>query len=234
MSERKSNSKAKNTAKKAVKKAYKKNPKAFIIGAIALVLVIAISVAVIYFAFPETWDSIMAMITNNGGDPDDNGGSNGDSLERGDGELQIHFIDVGQGDCILILFPDGKEMLIDSANYNDDGDIEKRTLDYLDTYITDDQIDYLMVTHGDSDHTYFVNEVIEAYDVDTIYMPFILAEPSNEALQAQVNALEKSKLDMFTDKDTLSTRVYAEFFISALSEPDATIVLNIGQFSMET
>ncbi|MBR5173335.1 MAG: MBL fold metallo-hydrolase [Clostridia bacterium] len=234
MSERKSNSKAKNTAKKAVKKAYKKNPKAFIIGAIALVLVIAISVAVIYFAFPETWDSIMAMIANNGGDPDDNGGSNGDSLERGDGELQIHFIDVGQGDCILILFPDGKEMLIDSANYNDDGEIEKRTLDYLDTYITDDQIDYLMVTHGDSDHTYFVNEVIEAYDVDTIYMPFILAEPSNEALQAQVNALEKSKLDMFTDKDTISTKVYAEFFISALSEPDATIVLNIGQFSIET
>ena len=234
MSERKSNSKAKNTAKKAVKKAYKKNPKAFIIGAIALVLVIAISVAVIYFAFPETWDSIMAMITNNGGDPDDNGGSNGDSLERGDGELQIHFIDVGQGDCILILFPDGKEMLIDSANYNDDGEIEKRTLDYLDTYITDDQIDYLMVTHGDSDHTYFVNEVIEAYDVDTIYMPFILAEPSNEALQAQVNALDKSKLDMFTDKDTISTKVYAEFFISALSEPDATIVLNIGQFSIET
>ena len=226
MSERKSNSKAKNTAKKAVKKAYKKNPKAFIIGAIALVLVIAISVAVIYFAFPETWDSIMAMLV----EPEDNS----PSLERGDGELQIHFIDVGQGDCILILFPDGKEMLIDSANYNDDGEIEKRTLDYLDTYITDDQIDYLMVTHGDSDHTYFVNEVIEAYDVDTIYMPFILAEPSNEALQAQVNALDKTKLDMFTDKDTISTKVYAEFFISALSEPDATIVLNIGQFSIET
>lgn len=224
MSEKKSNSKAKSTAKKVVKKAYKKNPKAFIIGAIALVLVIAISVAVLYFAFPEAWESIISMLVSPEND--------NPSLERGDGELQIHFIDVGQGDCILILFPDGKEMLIDSANFNDDGDIEKRTLDYLDTYITDDQIDYLMVTHGDSDHTYFVNEVIEAYDVDTIYMPFILAEPSNEALQAQVNALEKSKLNMFTDKDTISTNVYAEFFISALSEPDAQIMLNIGEFSI--
>jgi beta-lactamase superfamily II metal-dependent hydrolase len=125
-------------------------------------------------------------------------------------------------------------MLIDCANYNDDGDYEKQTLDYLDTYIPDDQLDYLMVTHGDSDHTYFVNEVIDTYDVDTIYMPFVKAEPSNETLQAQVNALPKEKLDMFTDKDTIATRVYAEFFISALSEPDAEIVLNIGQFSIET
>ena len=226
MSEKKSNSKAKSTAKKVVKKAYKKNPKAFIIGAIALVLVIAISVAVLYFAFPEAWESIISMLVS----PEDDN----PSLERGDGELQIHFIDVGQGDCILILFPDGKEMLIDSANYNDDGDIEKRTLDYLDTYITDGQIDYLMVTHGDSDHTYFVNEVIEAYDVDTIYMPFVLAEPDNATLQAQVNALDKSKLDMFTDKDTLSTKVYAEFFIAALNEPDAQILLNIGEFSIVT
>ena len=224
MSEKKSNSKAKSTAKKVVKKAYKKNPKAFIIGAIALVLVIAISVAVLYFAFPEAWESIISMLVS----PEDDN----PSLERGDGELQIHFIDVGQGDCILILFPDGKEMLIDGANYNDDGDIEKRTLDYLDTYITDGQIDYLMVTHGDSDHTYFVNEVIEAYDVDTIYMPFVLAKPDNATLQAQVNALDKSKLDMFTDKDTLSTKVYAEFFIAALSEPDAQILLNIGEFSI--
>ena len=224
MSEKKSNSKAKSTAKKVVKKAYKKNPKAFIIGAIALVLVIAISVAVLYFAFPEAWESIISMLVS----PEDDN----PSLERGDGELQIHFIDVGQGDCILILFPDGKEMLIDSANYNDDGDIEKRTLDYLDTYITDGQIDYLMVTHGDSDHTYFVNEVIESYDVDTIYMPFVLAKPDNATLQAQVNALDKSKLDMFTDKDTLSTKVYAEFFIAALSEPDAQILLNIGEFSI--
>lgn len=191
MSDRNSN-RAKNTAKKAVKKAYKKNPKAVIISIIAIVLVIAITVAVIYFAFPDTWDRIMVAIgvkqeevqDGNGGNTPSNPDSDTNPPVLVDGELQIHFLDVGQGDCILILFPDGKDMLIDCANYNDDGDYEKQTLNYLDTYIPDDQLDYLMVTHGDSDHTYFVNEVIDTYDVDTIYMPFVKAEPSNETLQA--------------------------------------------------
>ena len=213
-----------NTAKKAVKKAYKKNPKAFIITAIAIVLIIAITVAVIYFAFPETWDSIMSMI----------GQDEKPELERGDGELQIHFIDVGQGDCILILFPDGKDMLIDCANYNNTGAIRESTLAYLNTYITDGQLDYLMVTHGDSDHIYFVDEVLYAFDVDTIYMPFILAEPENAEKETAVNALPKEKLDLFTDEDTLTSGVYADFFIAALSEPDAEIVFNIGEFSIET
>ena len=220
---------AKKAAKKAVKKAYKKNPKAFVISLVAIVLVVAIAVAVLYFGFPEKWDMIMDMIVVGNG-PNN---SNGDSpLQRGDGELQVHFINVGQGDCILILFPDGKEMLIDCANYNDDGDIRTQTLGYLDNYITDGQIDYLMVTHGDSDHIYFMDEVLYAYDVDTIYMPFILAEPSNAEKAAQVAALPKKQLDRFTDDDTISTGVWADFFIAALSEAGATINFNVGNFSI--
>jgi competence protein ComEC len=228
MSERKSNNVAKRTAKKAVKKAYKKNPKAFIITAIAIVLIIAITVAVIYFAFPKTWDSIMDMLGAKD-KPDNN-----QSLVWGEGELQIHFIDVGQGDCILILLPDGKEMLIDCANYNNTGAIRERTMTYLNTYITDGQLDYLMVTHGDSDHIYFVDEVLYTFDVDVIYMPFILAEPENATKAEAVGNLPKEKLDLFTDKDSLTSGVYADFFIAALSEPEAEIKFNIGEFSIET
>ncbi len=228
MSERKSNNVAKRTAKKAVKKAYKKNPKAFIITAIAIVLIIAITVAVIYFAFPKTWDSIMDMLGAKD-KPDNN-----QSLVWGEGELQIHFIDVGQGDCILILLPDGKEMLIDCANYNNTSAIRERTMTYLNTYVTDGQLDYLMVTHGDSDHIYFVDEVLYTFDVDVIYMPFILAEPENATKAEAVGNLPKEKLDLFTDDDSLTSGVYADFFIAALSEPEAEIKFNIGEFSIET
>ena len=205
---------------KAAKKAYKANPKAFIISIVAIVLVIAIATAVVYFAFPDTWDKIVSMIVK------DNQHS---GLARGDGELLVHMLDVGQGDCIYIQLPDGKDMVIDCANYNDDGEYEKKTFDYLDKYIEDDTVEYLMLTHCDSDHVYFIDELLERYQVEKLFMPNVLAVPGTtskdkKALQDQIDALDTSR---FTDKDTVGTITYAEFFIAALTEPDCEIVLNV-------
>ena len=205
---------------KAANKAYKANPKAFIISIVAIVLVIAIATAVVYFAFPDTWDKIVSMIVK------DNQHS---GLARGDGELLVHMLDVGQGDCIYIQLPDGKDMVIDCANYNDDGEYEKKTFDYLDKYIEDDTVEYLMLTHCDSDHVYFMDELLERYQVEKLFMPNVLAVPGTtskdkKALQDQIDALDTSR---FTDKDTVGTITYAEFFIAALTEPDCEIVLNV-------
>lgn len=205
---------------KAAKKAYKANPKAFIISIVAIVLVIAIATAVVYLAFPDTWDKIVSMIVK------DNQHS---GLARGDGELLVHMLDVGQGDCIYIQLPDGKDMVIDCANYNDDGEYEKKTFDYLDKYIEDDTVEYLMLTHCDSDHVYFMDELLERYQVEKLFMPNVLAVPGTtskdkKALQDQIDALDTSR---FTDKDTVGTITYAEFFIAALTEPDCEIVLNV-------
>ena len=205
---------------KAAKKAYKANPKAFIISIVAIVLVIAIATAVVYFAFPDTWDKIVSMIVK------DNQHS---GLARGDGELLVHMLDVGQGDCIYIQLPDGKDMVIDCANYNDDGEYEKKTFDYLDKYIEDDTVEYLMLTHCDSDHVYFMDELLERYQVEKLFMPNVLAAPGTtskdkKALQDQIDALDTSR---FTDKDTVGTITYAEFFIAALTEPNCEIVLNV-------
>ena len=100
--------KTQTTAEKAVKRAIKKNPKAFIFGIVAAVLIVAVTLTIIYFAAPDVWDAIASLFVIGNDD-----GNDPPTLNRGDGELQIHFIDVGQGDCILILFPDGKDMLID-------------------------------------------------------------------------------------------------------------------------
>lgn len=185
---------------KAAKKAYKANPKAFIISIVAIVLVIAIATAVVYFAFPDTWDKIVSMIVK------DNQHS---GLARGDGELLVHMLDVGQGDCIYIQLPDGKDMVIDCANYNDDGEYEKKTFDYLDKYIEDDTVEYLMLTHCDSDHVYFMDELLERYQVEKLFMPNVLAAPGTtskdkKALQDQIDALDTSR---FTDKDTVGTKM---------------------------
>lgn len=205
---------------KAAKKAYKANPKAFVISIVAIVLVIAIATAVVYFAFPDTWDKIVSMIVKD----DQHSG-----LARGDGELLVHMLDVGQGDCIYIQLPDGKDMVIDCANYNDDKEYEKKAFDYLDTYINDDTVEYLMLTHCDSDHVYFMDELLKQYQVEKLFMPNVLAAPGTtskdkKALQDQIDALDTSR---FTDKDTIGTVTYAEFFIAALTEPNCEIVLNV-------
>ena len=48
----------------------------------------------------------------------------------------------------------------------------------------------------------------------------------------KVGDLDASKLKKFTDKDTIDTERYTEFFISALSEPNCNITLNIGKYEI--
>lgn len=216
----KSKKQTSSAVEKAAKKAYKANPKAFVLSIVAIVLVIAIATAVVYFAFPDTWDKIVSMIVK------DNQHS---GLARGDGELLVHMLDVGQGDCIYIQLPDGKDMVIDCANLGDDSEYEKKTFDYLDSYITDGTVEYLMLTHCDSDHVYFMDELLDRYEVEKLFMPNVLAAPgtktaNRQTLQTKIDALDTSR---FTDTDTIDSVTYAEFFIAALTEPNCEIVLNV-------
>lgn len=124
-----------------------------IIALIVIALIIAIAAVIIYFAAPDLFDEILGRVKK------EDGGAPPTVLAPGDGELQVHFMDVGQGDSILILFPDGKDMLIDCGTTRggswDDVD------EYMDNYVTDGQLDYLMLTHTDSDHVGYMPEVLE-------------------------------------------------------------------------
>lgn len=189
------------------------------IAIVAIVLIIVVAAVILYFAAPDVFDDILGAILP---DRNDNAGNN-TVLVRGDGELQIHFMDVGQGDGILILFPDGRDMLIDCANYNNSSTVRGEILDYMDDYVTDGQLDYLMLTHCDSDHVYFMDEVLEEYQVDNVFMPNVLATHDKVA-EADT---PQERLALFTDEDTVATACYADFFIAALTEPDCTVTLNV-------
>ena len=186
---------------------------------VAVILVIVVAAVIIYFAAPDVFDKILAAFD----DKSQSQGTTDPPLVRGEGELMVHFIDVGQGDCILILFPDGKDMLIDCANYNNSSDYRTETLDYIGDYVTDGQLDYLMLTHCDSDHVYFMDEVLEEYRVSNVFMPNVLATHD----EVESTSIDEAKLDMFTDKDTVETACYADFFVGALTETDCNIYLNV-------
>lgn len=81
-------------------------------------------------------------------------------------DLKIHFLDVGQADCILIQEPSGKTMLIDAGN-NEDATM---VTDYIRNLgIT--KIDVLIGTHPHEDHIGGMDAVIDAFDIGTIILP---------------------------------------------------------------
>lgn len=82
-------------------------------------------------------------------------------------DLNVHFIDVGQGDSCLIITPEDKKILIDGggdSNY----DVGKNTLlpYLLDRRVA--KIDYIIVSHFDSDHCDGLNAVVENIKVKKI------------------------------------------------------------------
>jgi beta-lactamase superfamily II metal-dependent hydrolase len=82
-----------------------------------------------------------------------------------DNIVEVHFIDVGQGDAILIEAEDSA-MLID-AGENNKGTV---VTDYLETQnIT--KLDYVIGTHPHSDHIGGLDTVISSIEVDKVILP---------------------------------------------------------------
>jgi len=88
------------------------------------------------------------------------------------GVCRIHFIDVGQGDCMLIELPDGKIMVIDAGDSS--AKVEVAIRDYLQE-LGVDQIEYLLATHQDADHIGNMDVVFDNYDVLKVFRPYVLS-----------------------------------------------------------
>lgn len=87
---------------------------------------------------------------------------------RGKGEFRVHFLDVGQGDCAILEFPDGTTMIIDGG----DGSHEcvKTILRYSHS-LGIDKFDRMLLTHSDADHAGGLDDVLRVFGADTIYIP---------------------------------------------------------------
>lgn len=197
----------------AAKKLHKKNPK-LLIAIVAIVVTAAIIVGALYIVKPEWFRGPMPE----------------------SGQLVVHYIDVGQGDCIYIAFPDGTDMLIDCGSEKGRKEYETSAISDLKELNPDGKIDRVMATHSDTDHIAYLDEVLSEFQVNYIYMPNIRPKSGKSVKingrDVMVDSLDESKLEMFTDEDTIDTDSYAEFFIAALSEPNCNITLNIGKYEI--
>ena len=93
------------------------------------------------------------------------------------GTMEIHMIDIGQGDSILIMTPDGNILVDAGENSTESEDKLKSYLD--DLGIT--EFKYVIFTHPDADHIGGGDMIVNTYSIDTVLM-----EPYNYDSETKV------------------------------------------------
>ena len=82
---------------------------------------------------------------------------------RPPGELEIYVLDVGQGDSILIRAPSGMTAMIDGGSSSVSRVWQYRVKETL-KYFGIRRLDYVFLSHGDSDHVSGILEFLEEYE----------------------------------------------------------------------
>ena len=89
--------------------------------------------------------------------------------------LQVHFVDTGEGDAILIKLPNNKNVLVDSGTANN----RNKIISYIDNVFFDGkggEFDYAILTHSDIDHSGNFKYILDNYSVHNVYRPKIYSK----------------------------------------------------------
>ena len=127
-------------------------------------------------------------------------------------KLRIFFIDVGQGDSTLIITPDKKTVLIDGGG-SDSFDVgEKVLLPYLlDRRIL--KIDYVLISHFDTDHCGGILTIMEKVKVKNIIISEQAEHSENYERFKKLMIHKKIRLIEVKKGDKIKIGRYSEFKI---------------------
>lgn len=101
-------------------------------------------------------------------------------------ELVVHYIDIGQGDCTLVE-SQNQYMLIDAGPDDCGTKIQKYLLDNGVS-----KLDYLVLTHPDSDHIGGADVIVTKFDIDYIFMSSFIS--NNKDYEKLLDALSGNKV----------------------------------------
>ncbi len=88
-----------------------------------------------------------------------------------DNDLVVHTVDVGQGLCVMMRFPNGDTMVYDTGVEEEWSSVNT----YIDNVLSpdDNTLDYLILSHTDTDHTGSAANILTKYDPRYAYVPDI-------------------------------------------------------------
>jgi len=156
---------------------------------VTLTLLILLSIATAFlifrFVFPEQFNKTFHINKPNNGNnkAPQTPHEKQPNVPLYDGSLTATFIDVKQGDSMLLTLPDKRTMLIDGGDRSQRDNVINLLKSLNITYL-----DYVMLTHTDEDHCGSLDDVIREYKnkIGTIYLPKIQSKNPSLILQSHI------------------------------------------------
>ena len=108
--------------------------------------------------------------------------------------LEIMMYDVGQGDSILLNFPNNKRNIIIDTGSTNDYRIKNEIIVYLKSKGIK-KIDYLIISHGDEDHIGGAITLVNNYKVDKVIFN---CGPYNDLEKELIKVLDKKKIKYYS------------------------------------
>ena len=141
-------------------------------GIVPAILVLAAVIAALFVGK----DALLGGLTNNPAAP------------VSGGEVQFHFIDVGQGDAALIRTEAG-DILIDAGTTSSEEELKA----YLDSMGVKD-LEYAVFTHPHEDHIGGADMVLSTYNVKRVILPDATA--TTKVFERMMDAIEAEKCEV--------------------------------------
>lgn len=133
-------------------------------------------------------------------------------------QLEVHFVNVGQGTAVLVNLPNGKTMLVDSGTK----EYKTQLIKYIDNIFFKDRkkhFDYVVLSHSDDDHCDNMETILDTYEIGVFYRPNISSDSSTyNGMLIKLNSLKNNgKLEIIKNTAGLTIMDGTTTFVTWLT-----------------